>query len=139
MFRTYFVIVDANSFYTRYAHCKCQPALYIDGRQLEIKQGWIYNYFMFLDADIFIEAGNIMNFLSNLRNWQPAVGIPAIVNLNRDGSSVVSLNRAHLTFVAYHREALENIFHCIYVFISLKLLYFLPFIRITLFPSPPSP
>ena len=81
-------------------------ALYLVGRQLEIAQGWLYNYFIFLHDDILVETGDILNFLSDLRSWQPAVGLPASTGSNH-GGSVASVNRANLPFVAYHREALE--------------------------------
>eukprot|EP01038_Epipyxis_sp_PR26KG_P012218 gene12218-16368_t len=50
-------------------------ALYIAGRLLELHQGWIYNYFVFLDDDPQFEYGNITDYeLSIKTSWQPAIG-----------------------------------------------------------------
>lgn len=54
-----------------------RTALYLAARQLEISQGWLYDYFMFLDDDVQVSQGNFIVFEQFLQQWRPAVGGPS--------------------------------------------------------------
>jgi hypothetical protein len=51
-------------------------ALYLAARQLEMSQGWLYDYFIFADDDLEILQGNFTSFESSLKVWQPSIGCP---------------------------------------------------------------
>jgi len=90
--------------------------LYLAGRLLELAQGWLYNYFIFLNDDISVDAGNFKYFCYSLKLWQPAIGLPSYkfnvqakytASYFTGDNTVLSLNRINLALIAYHREALE--------------------------------
>ena len=63
--------------------CAGLLALYLATRLLELRQGWLYNYFIVMDDDVeLVEAGmsipNVqqLKFEMDLQIWQPAVGAP---------------------------------------------------------------
>eukprot|EP01038_Epipyxis_sp_PR26KG_P016710 gene16710-22860_t len=83
-------------------------ALYIAGRLLELHQGWVYDYFVFLDDDPKFEHGNITDYELSLETWQPAIGSPAYFNYPQ--KSVNSLAHVDFIFKGYHREIIEVLF-----------------------------
>ena len=52
-------------------------ALYLAARQLEISQGWLYDYFIFVDDDVHFDIGNLTSFEDFLKQWRPAVAGPS--------------------------------------------------------------
>lgn len=60
--------------------CAGRLALYLAARIQELRQGWLYNYFIVLDDDAILAGGakpsSLFLFELNLMQWQPAVGAP---------------------------------------------------------------
>ena len=81
-------------------------ALYLAGRQLELQQGWLFDYYIFLDDDAkAVSADPHYIFEMDLLQWEPAVAGPSY----QEQSFTVVTGTAHMDFImiAYHREALE--------------------------------
>lgn len=88
-------------------------ALYLAGRLLEIQQGWLYDYFIFLDDDVSaVTPEPLASFLFelDLLQWEPAIGGPCFPLRPPDPRTSVA-SSAHMDFLnmAYHREILELI------------------------------
>jgi len=88
-------------------------ALYLTARHLEEAQGWLYNYFIFTDDDAVFHSGNLMQFQVNLREWQPAIGVPGFISSGYPQKDIDSSNHVDYIFIAFHREVME-VSRCIY-------------------------
>ena len=85
-------------------------ALYLATRQLELLQGWLYNYYLFMDDDVEYASDCTMscmdNFVASLRHWQPAVAGPVYRQKKRK-DYVAAVNHFDFIIIAYHRESVE--------------------------------
>lgn len=72
---------------------------------IELQQGWLYDYFIFIDDDADWGKGNLTSFEERLREYEPAIGSPGSYSFPND--PVESNIRIDPIFIAYHREALE--------------------------------
>ena len=85
-------------------------ALFLAARQLELLQGWLYDYYLFMDDDVVYTNGCnvscIDNFFTSLREWRPAVAAP-VYGQNKKKDYVAAVNHFDFIFIAYHREAVE--------------------------------
>jgi len=89
-------------------------ALYLAGRQQELRQGWLYSYFVEIDDDITFSLGSPASFHELLSQWEPAIGVPAaqrdvtagFTSAVRKGELMSTLF-IEFMMIAYHREALE--------------------------------
>jgi hypothetical protein len=80
-------------------------ALYLAARQLEISQGWLYDYFVFTDDDVEVDSGGYSLFEQFLDQWRPAVGGPSYRRYpDRLFEAIIHMD---LMVWAYHREAVE--------------------------------
>ena len=84
-------------------------ALYWAARLLEVHQGWMYNYFVFLDDDVDFGNGNLTHYEDFLRTWQPAVGLPGYIPGKYPRQEVQTIGFHDYIFVGYHREAVETV------------------------------
>lgn len=87
-------------------------ALYLAGRQLEIQQGWLFDYFVFMDDDV--QGLSVddphFNFEMDLLQWEPAIAGPGYAtNLDAPKTSVASTAHIDFIVIAYHRESLETL------------------------------
>lgn len=80
-------------------------ALYAIARMIEFQQGWLYDYFVFIDDDADWGKGNLTAFEEQLKEYEPAIGSPGSYSFPND--PVESNIRIDPIFIAYHREALE--------------------------------
>ena len=85
-------------------------ALFLAARQLELMQGWLYNYYLFMDDDVEYTNGCTVscmnNFITSLRHWRPAVAAP-VYGQNKEKDYVVAVNHFDFIVIAYHRESVE--------------------------------
>jgi hypothetical protein len=82
-------------------------ALYLAGRELERSQGWLYDYFVFMDDDPVIERGTFQYFERFLHDWRPAIGAPSYFRYPiKDNSISPTIHIDHI-IIANHREAVE--------------------------------
>ena len=85
-------------------------ALFLAARQLELIQGWLYNYYIFMDDDVEYANGCTVscmdNFVASLRHWRPAVAAPVYLH-NQTKDYVAAVNHFDFIVIAYHREAVE--------------------------------
>lgn len=85
-----------------------RTALYLAARQLELSQGWLYDYFIFLDDDALIQSGSISAFEQHLHEWNPAVAAPLLENhIYGHRADIDSVNVVDYIMIAYHREVVE--------------------------------
>jgi hypothetical protein len=100
------------------------------GRQLEIDQGWLYNYFIFLDEDLDWQGRSMYTFYETfLWNWQPAMATPGSAH-HQATSEATSVNGLDSNFHSLNRESVEVLlpmileFESSCIFASLALLQF---------------
>ena len=84
-------------------------ALYWTARLLEVHQGWLYNYIVFIDDDVDFGNGNLTHYEDFLRTWQPAVGLPGYIPAKYPRHEVQTIGFYDYIFVGYHREAVETV------------------------------
>ena len=87
-----------------------RSALYVSARLLELQQGWLYSYFVFLDDDVGLRTGSVAAFESELQLWQPAVAGPLFPGHTSSITRVTPTDHFDHLFIAYHREAVEVLF-----------------------------
>lgn len=80
LYVSYKVPQDGDFYFPRSNLCAGRLSLYLAARLLELRQGWLYNYFIVSDDDaelfqVSMPIG-LMLFEMNLMLWQPAVGAP---------------------------------------------------------------
>ena len=99
-------------------------ALLLAARLQELRQGWAYGYYIFMDGDVRVDGPGswgeaLAAFQGFLHKWEPAIGVPLYHNeeneilithlFNREQDSKVSDVRSiswfDQLFVAIHREA----------------------------------
>ncbi len=115
--------VTADFFFPKSNLCEGRMALYLAGRLLEIQQGWLYDYFVFLDDDVAAAtSGPLASFLFelDLLQWEPAIAGPFFSNngLGPPATSVGSTAHLDFLYIAYHREVLELIHPWVFDFDS---------------------
>jgi len=59
IFLSYFQKTGGDLFFPNAEFAHCRMALYLAARLLEINQGWMYNYYVFLDDDVVFQSGSI--------------------------------------------------------------------------------
>jgi len=105
-------------------------SLYVTARILELQQGWLYNFFVFLDDDVGLRRGTLAAFEADLKIWQPAVAGPLFPTHTSLIAKVTSVDHFDHLFIAYHREVVEVLFpketknnlHCWYISDYLQIL-----------------
>ena len=114
--------VTADLFFPKSNLCEGRMALYLAGRLLEMQQGWLYDYFVFLDDDVApTTPGPLASFLFelDLLQWEPAIAGPFFRNgLGPPTTSVGSTAHLDFLYIAYHREVLELIHPWVFDFDS---------------------
>lgn len=106
--------VTADFFFPDSNLCEGRMALYLAGRLLEIQQGWLYDYFVFLDDDVStVTSDPLASFVFelDLLQWEPAIGGPFFIPGPPASKTSSVGSSAHIDFlyIAYHREILEVI------------------------------
>jgi hypothetical protein len=102
--------VDGALFFPKSNLCYGRLSLYIAGRILELRQQWLYNYYIFTDDDAQLSSGylSIKMFEMDLWLWQPAVAgplpNPLLLKIHQE---IRSVNHIDFVILAYHRESLE--------------------------------
>jgi hypothetical protein len=102
--------VDADFYFPRSNFGEGRMALYLAGRQLELQQGWLFDYFVFMDDDVQALSGDDPHFTfeMDLLQWEPAVAGPGYAaNLAAPTTTVASTAHIDFIVIAYHRESLE--------------------------------
>ena len=85
--------------------------LLVAARILELRQGWLYNYFVFLDDDVGLRGGSAAGFERDLQTWMPAIGAPLFPSQPHFMyPTATSVSHVDHIYIAYHREALEVLF-----------------------------
>lgn len=116
LYLSYKVNYDDSLYYPSSNLCHGRMALYLTGRLLEIRQGWLYNYFVFMDDDAIKVQGSLHNWETQLSMWLPAVASPVY---DRSYSrNTESTSHVDFIMIAYHREVLEVLHPWIFDFDS---------------------
>ena len=104
--------VEADFFFPESNLCEGRMALYLAARLLESYQGWLYDYFIFLDDDVSIVSSStgssLFFFELDLLQWEPAIAGPSF-GASRTPNNAPIGSTAHIDFIviAYHREVVE--------------------------------
>ena len=86
-------------------------SLLVAARILELRQGWLYDYFVFLDDDVGLRSGSVSGFERDLQMWLPAIGSPLYpTQPHFIYPTATSVGHVDHIYIGYHREALEVLF-----------------------------
>ena len=102
-----------NLYYPNSTFSQGRTALYAAGRLLELQQGWLYDYMIFLDDDITLHSdyNSPQAFVSDLMQWRPALAGPSLhAKYPPVNTTVASVGHIDYIYIAYHREALEALY-----------------------------
>ena len=101
--------VDGDLYFPNSDFAEGRMALYLAARQLELSQGWLYNYFIFLDDDAEFVSGSFEIFEDFLLKWQPAT---AGTEMDKSylAHQLTASQHFDMIFYGYHREAVEVLF-----------------------------
>eukprot|EP00928_Gymnodinium_smaydae_P005927 TRINITY_DN12053_c0_g2_i1.p1 TRINITY_DN12053_c0_g2~~TRINITY_DN12053_c0_g2_i1.p1 ORF type:complete len:427 (-),score=79.64 TRINITY_DN12053_c0_g2_i1:107-1387(-) len=109
------------------AFSRGRNTLLLAAQMEEMRRGYAYMYYVFMDSDLEASGGwshSLPGFLSFLRTWEPAVGVPLYWNTNVDVLYTHLFNWEHETeptsprsiywhdhcFVATHHEAAKLLY-----------------------------
>jgi hypothetical protein len=106
--------VEADLYYPRSNLCEGRMALYLAARMLESNQGWLYDYYIFLDDDAIPNAVSSSTYTSfffemDLLQWEPAIAAPTFPVLTPNNAIAASTLHVDFLIIAYHREAVETL------------------------------
>ena len=107
--------VEADLYYPKSNLCEGRMALYLAARMLESYQGWLYDYYVFLDDDAIPDAvfssaspaSASFLFEMDLLQWEPAIAAPGYYILPPNNAIAASTLHVDFLIIAYHREAVE--------------------------------
>ena len=110
---------DGDFYFPKSIFAHGRLALNLAGRILEQRQGWVYDYFVFMDNDATPNKDPVV-FLNifewNLFSWRPAIGhvdfLDGLVDIpekliGKGSSSVRTVYWQDMQLISYHRESLE--------------------------------
>ena len=90
--------------------CEGRMALYLAARLLEVHQGWLYDFMVFMDDDVVakVPPNHVAFFEMDLLQWEPAIGGPLYRSLVSP-TPISAVGHLDFIMIAYHREALETL------------------------------
>ena len=113
IYAQYYNHTQFNIYYPNSTFSQGRTALYAAGRLLELQQGWLYDYMIFLDDDITLHSdyNSPKAFISDLMQWRPALAGPSLHSKYPPvNTTVASVGHIDYIYIAYHREALEVLY-----------------------------
>lgn len=102
--------VEADLFFPHSNLCEGRMALYLAARLLEVNQGWLYDFMVFMDDDVMakVPPSHIAFFEMDLLQWEPAIGGP-LYGSHVSPTPISAVGHLDFILIAYHREALETL------------------------------